>query len=299
MPKYAQRASLGSKLDPYKDYLQLRLEHAKPNWIPAVVLKREIDAMGYTGGITILRDYLKPFKTVTPEPIVRFETAPAHQMQIDFTTIRKGRDRIKAFVATLGFSRATYVRFYESEIEENWIDGVKKAFDYFGGVVTEVLCDNAKAIIITRNAYGEGKHVWNTSMLSLANDYGFTLRVCKPYRAKTKGKVERFNGYLKSSFIVPLVAQYKQNGLNIDIDVLNYKVGAWLYDVAHQRIHATTLEKPQVRLDIERQLLRPIPVQYDATYTSAVGIAMPTPIESIQHPLSVYDKLITTREINI
>lgn len=105
---------------------------------------REIAALGYTGGISQLKAYLRAFKVVRADPVVRFETAPGQQMQADFTTIRRGRDRLLALVATLGFSRATFVRFTRSEQFADWRDGLIGAFEYFGGVPREVLFDNTK-----------------------------------------------------------------------------------------------------------------------------------------------------------
>src|SRR5699024_8197152 len=111
MPRYTPRAARPTKLDPYKDYLQARIEAARPHWIPATVLLREIREQGYDGGISQLRAWLAPFKQPAEAPLVRFETPPGKQVQVDFTTIRRGRAPLKAFVATLGFSRASYVRF--------------------------------------------------------------------------------------------------------------------------------------------------------------------------------------------
>jgi|SRR5690625_1483340 len=108
-PEYRPRAPRPTKLDPYKDYLQARIEAARPHWIPATVLLREIREQGYPGGISQLKAYLAPFKQRPEEPLIRFETPPGKQMQVDFTTIRRGRSPLKAFVATLGYSRATYV----------------------------------------------------------------------------------------------------------------------------------------------------------------------------------------------
>lgn len=73
-------------------------------------------------------------------------------MQADFTTIRRGRDRLLAFVATLGYSRAAFVRFTDSERFEDWRDGLIGAFEYFGGVPRQVLFDNTKTVIIKRDA---------------------------------------------------------------------------------------------------------------------------------------------------
>ncbi|MCV5720938.1 IS21 family transposase, partial [Escherichia coli] len=83
-------------------------------------------------------------------------------------------------------------------------------------------------------------HRWNAKLLDCAKKYNFRARVCKPYRAQTKGKVERFNSYLKSSFIVPLKASLKVVDLSLDVDMANAYIGRWLSETANQRIHATT-----------------------------------------------------------
>src|SRR5690606_34170903 len=132
--QYGPREARPCKLDPFKPHLLERIEQARPDWIPATVLLREIQAAGYTGGISQLKAYIRPFKAVCADLVVRFETELGLQMQADFTTIRRGRDRLLAFVATLGYSRATFVRFTDSERFEDWRDGLIAAFEYFGGV---------------------------------------------------------------------------------------------------------------------------------------------------------------------
>ncbi|EGY28036.1 Transposase [Candidatus Regiella insecticola 5.15] len=147
--------------------------------------------------------------------------------------------------------------------------------------------------MIERDAFGEGQHRWNAHLLILARDYGFSLRACRPYRPKTKGKVERFNGYLKHSFITPLAASLKQLGLELDVDTANGQIGQWLNDIAHQRIHGTTDEKPQVLLEQERQRLQPLPVKSPTdSPLPALTRHQVIPTESLQHPLSVYDQLL-------
>src|SRR5689334_11412389 len=74
--QYGPRSVRRTKLDPYKDYLLERICAARPRWIPAVVLLREIQERGYPGGVTQLKEFLKPHRQATPEPVVRFETAP-------------------------------------------------------------------------------------------------------------------------------------------------------------------------------------------------------------------------------
>jgi transposase len=109
--RYSVRDPRPCKLDEYKGYLDARIAQARPRWIPATVLLREIRERGYAGGITQLRDWLQPMKQGEADPVVRFETPPGQQMQADFTHVRRGRDPLLALVATLGYSRASYVTF--------------------------------------------------------------------------------------------------------------------------------------------------------------------------------------------
>lgn len=294
MPRYRKRSGRVSKLDPYKAYIGQRIKAAHPDWIPAAVIYQEILAQGYPGKIRILSNYLARLKPRTkPDPVVRFETAPGQQMQVDFTTIYRGRETLKAFVATLGNSRASYVHFYDNERTETWIEGLVRSFEFFGGVAHEVLFDNAKTIMIERDAYAPGQHRWNAALLSIANDYGFIPKVCRPYRAKTKGKVERFNGYLKSSFVVPLKATLRSAGLKLDVAAANAHIGIWLTQVANERVHGTTGSIPNHLLQLEQNALLPLPVKYgNAVAHPALSNHCPPPVESLQHPLCIYDQFL-------
>lgn len=291
-PSYSKREQKTPILEPYKQYLLDRVEAAKPRWIPATVLCSEIKLLGYEGSVTTVKCFIRPFKKTIEDPVVRFETDPGVQMQVDFTTIKLGKNTIKAFVATLGFSRACYVKFTATEKQGDWLGGIQEALEYFEGVPKEILFDNAKCIMIRRDAYGEGSHQWNTALLEHAKKYGYKPKACKPYRAKTKGKVERFNSYLKQSFVTPLVATLKQAGLELTIDLANAKVGPWLSEVAHQREHGTTKEKPQVRLEQERQVFLALPKCVVNPLNIAPKATSPMPFESYQHPLKVYDQLL-------
>jgi transposase len=290
--RYKPRPSRASKLEPFKPYVLERIEAARPHWIPATVLLRELQELGYAGSLTQLKVWLAPMKRVQPEPVVRFETPPGEQMQADFTVVRRGRDPLLALVATLGYSRATFVRFSQREDFAALAAGLVDAFEYFGGVPAQVLFDNAGTVIIKRNAYGDGLHKWHPGLRELANTYGFVPRVCRPYRAKTKGKVERFNGYLKGSFLVPLAATLKTSGLRLDVETANRAVRRWLDEVANSRIHGTTGERPDVRLAFERNVLLPLPKAACVQLPAQRPAGQPIPVESLQHPLSVYDELL-------
>jgi transposase len=108
--QYGPRKARPTKIDNYKRYLQDRLQGAGKVWLPATVLLREIRAQGYDGGITRIKGYLREIRPAPPdEPIVRFETEPGRQLQIDFVVFRRGELPLRAFTAELGFSRYSYV----------------------------------------------------------------------------------------------------------------------------------------------------------------------------------------------
>jgi len=291
--RYSPRAARPCKLDPFKAYLQERIAQARPRWIPATVLHREIAEQGYEGGISQLKAWLAPMKSVAPEPAVRFETAPGEQMQADFTVVRRGRDPLLALVSTLGYSRATFAKFTDREDAQALCRGLLESFDYFGGVPEHVLFDNTKTVVIERDAYGPGLHRWNDALLELADRCGFKPRLCRPYRARTKGKVERFNGYLKSSFLVPLAATIEAAGLRLDVGLANVHVRRWLDEVANARVHGTTGAVPAHRLVEERAVMLPAPPLRAQLSTTPSRVA--TPVESLQHPLAVYDALLEMR----
>lgn len=280
------------KLDPFKDYIIERMTAAAPDRIPATVLFREIRERGYAGGETRVKQFVRGLVPVAAEPVVRFETEPGHQMQADWASVGRGTDKLKVFIATLGWSRATYVEFCDDEKVETLIGCHENAFLAFGGVPREVLYDNMRTVVIERNTYGRGVHRFHAGFLDYARHAGVLPRLCQPYRAQTKGKVERFIGYLKRSFWVPFVASMRQAGLRPDRCAANAAVARWLREVANARVHATTREVPAERLLTEAPLLQSLPAPYGGRSLRSL---QPPParkaIMGYQHPLAVYDKL--------
>lgn len=288
-PMYGPRPPTGSKLDPFKEYLATRSQAAHPDRLPATVLFEEIRAMGYDGGITILRDYLRAIRpTSAPDPVVRFETGPGEQMQVDFCCVRKGKHRLSAFVALLGYSRAAFVRFVGDERLETLLTCHEEAFAYFDGIPRSVLYDNMKTVVIERDGYGPGRHRFHPRFRDFAGHHGFIPRLCQPYRAKTKGKVERFIRYLRGSFIVPLATRLKQAGLVLDVGTANAEVLTWLRETANRRKHGTTGQLPSTLLEEDRRGLLPLPPSWT---DKARPAALPTP-HPIQRDLSVYEEVL-------
>ncbi len=289
-PKYEQKVKRETKLAAHESYLRARQESAQPLWIPATVLHREIVARGYLGGQSQLRALMRTLKPAPAvEPLVRFETPPGEQMQVDWVEFRKGADPLHAFCATLGYSRASYVEFVTDMKVDTLIGCHEHAFHALGGVSRRILYDNMKTVVLERDTYGEGQHRYHAGFLDYAKHSGFVIKLCRPYRAKTKGKVERFNGYLKGSFLVPLAATLQASGLRLNAELANAHVRRWLDEVANARVHATTKAVPALRLAEERAVMLPAPA-LKAPAPAATRVALP--VESLQHPLSVYDALL-------
>jgi transposase len=224
-----------SKLDAYKDYLRQRYAECG---LSAVRLLDEIRPMGYTGSIIILRRYLRtlePDRIVRQKATVRFETPPGYQAQADWGFCGKFPDRegrlvpIYVFVMVMGYSRMLYVEFATSMKVEELIRCHQNAFEFFGGWPQTILYDNMKQVRIDRQN-------WNRQFLDFAHHHGFTPRTHQPYRARTKGKVERMVDYVKDNFL---------NGRSFGgWEDLNAQARHWLSETANVRIHGTTGRKP-------------------------------------------------------
>jgi len=297
VPTGQSRSAKPTKLDGYRGYLMARVASAQPDWIPASVLFDEITALGYSGCVRTVSGYLSDLKPMgRADPVVRFETLPGQQMQVDWGVFKLNGRRVSLFLGTLGWSRFNFGVFVDNEQFETLRECHEQAFEAFGGVPSEVLYDNMRTVVHQRNAYGRGLHRFHPGLNDLAHHYGFLPRLCQPYRAKTKGKVERSIGYVRRSFFVPLVSRYQQLGQVLDLEALNLEFARWLALSANARVHGTTGEIPNERLERERTALQALPPRRSGGQPRA-GHTQPSlittyPVETLQHPLSVYDDLL-------
>ncbi|EIM30699.1 IS21 family transposase [Microvirga lotononidis] len=184
---------------------------------------------------------------------VRFETAPGHQMQIDFgdTRVWIGGERVRVhlFVATLGYSRRLHIRPSLRERQADWFEGMEGAFLRFGGVPAEVLFDNPKALVEHHDAATREVR-FNGRLHAFARYWGFAPRACAPYRARTKGKDERGVGYVKKNAIA---------GRRFESwAALEAHLDRWTREIADQRVHGTTGVAPAERFADEAGALRPL-----------------------------------------
>jgi transposase len=239
-----------TQLDPFTGIITTRL--ATYPELSAVRLFEEVRAAGYPGGITQVREYVARVRPrPEPEPVVRFETAPGQQAQVDFAEFRLPWGKRFALVVVLGYSRLLWLKFYPRQTLATVIAGLEEAFAYVGGVPRELLFDQLKAVIVEDHRHEDGKLLENAEFLRFAAHWGFRIRACRPYRAKTKGKVERPIRYIRSNFF------YGREFIG-DADLDAQRV-AWMDGVANVRVHRTTLCVPRVRFETEEVMhLQPL-----------------------------------------
>ena len=255
-----ERKKRGSKLDEYKEKVDELLSQGVWN---TVVMLRELQAQGYQGSRTILREYVKPKRVLRAgKATVRFETAPGEQLQSDWGEVLvdvAGREtRVHFIVNELGYSRRFHFWCAEREDAEHTYEGLIRSFEYFGGVTQEVLVDNQKSAVLKHPVGGQPQ--FNERFVDLAGHYGFTPKACKPYRARTKGKDERMVGYIKGNFFMRYRAFESWPHLN--------QLGElWLAEEADPRVHGTVKEIVLERFQREQPFLKPLPVsRYDTSY---------------------------------
>jgi len=285
---YKERGAVARKIDAYRGIIDTRLQ-AFP-LLSSVRLHAEIRAAGYVGGYTQVKEYVRQVRPVVDDPVVRFETPPGLQGQVDFAHFRLPWGRRWALLVVLGYSRLLWLRFFRRQTMETLFAGLEQAFAYFEGVPRELLFDQMRSVIVNDERLRGGALVENAEFLRFANHWGFRARACRAYRAKTKGKVERPIRYVRENFF------YGRSFLNDDD--LNVQGLQWLEQVANVRVHGTTDERPIERFDREERValnsLAPRP------YRSLVLSMTPQPslrplatprLEVQRRPLEVYTRL--------
>jgi transposase len=260
-----ERETTPSVLDSYKDYLRGRLEVAD---FTAQRLFQDIQAQGYAGGYNLVKRFVAPLRAEHHrQAVMRFETQPGHQAQIDWSAfglmvVDGVRKALSCFSMILGFSRYQYIEFTLSQNLASFLSCHVHAFDYFGGVPNELLYDNLKTAVLS---HVDGTVEWQSTFTDFAAYYGFTPRACRPFRAQTKGKVERPFPYIRSNFFLGRTFT--------GLDDVNAQGRHWLEHTANVRIHGTTHERPLDRFQLERGQLRALPQQayrtVETTFRSA------------------------------
>ena len=248
-PTKVKRRMRKGKLEPYKDYINERIKEGTTN---CEVLFDEIQKLGYEGKMTILREYVRPYRLQPKkQATVRFETPPGRQGQMDWSDVwtyevDSEMRMVYAFSIILGYSRMRYIEFTTDMTLETLMKCHMNAFAFFNGVPQQILYDNMKTAVISHNLNGIK---FNQKFEDFLAYYGITPKACKPRRAQTKGKIERSFGYMKQKFF--------KRRIEKTLEQLNRDVLEWLQNTANKKKNDTTKESPEKRFEVEQGFLAP------------------------------------------
>ena len=264
-PAYKKRMPAPGVLESFTPYLRERLT-AYPG-LTATRLWREIRERGFAGGYSTVRDGVRDLRPPRSSGFeVRYETPPGEQAQVDFARFEvefadePGVRRIVwLFSMVMGCSRLIWARFVLHQDLQTVLRCHMAAFEALGGAPRTILYDRMKTAVIGEDA--DGLVVYNRALVDLARHYGFQPRACRPYRPKTKGKVERPFRYIREDFFL--------GGVFRDLDDLNAQLRRWLDNVANPRVHATTHRVVNEAFAEEKAFLQALP---EASYRAVLRL---------------------------
>jgi len=271
-----RRPGRARALDRWESFLRGRAPEVGFN---AAVLYRELKLQGYVGSYPSLVRYLRPWRQEHRSDeacTVRFETSPGEQAQVDWGSawvwLGEERVRVHVFTMVLGYSRRVFAFGYREEGLASLLDAHRRAFEHFGGRTETILYDNPRTIVLAKDE-SSGWVKWNAKFKDRMDFYGVTIRLCRYYRAQTKGKVESGVKYVKRNAL----AGRRFAGL----EQLNAWLLQWGLEVADQRVHGTTHELPAERF-----------ARSEAAALSAVDARPPAPQERIESRIVPRDGLV-------
>ncbi len=249
---HRERKRRPSKLDPF---LPLIRKLVLTDELSCVRVLEEIRALGYTGGHTIVQDYVATFRpTPSKRPHLRFETAPGVQGQVDlspYTVMLSGEPTpVVCFSFVLGFSRWHFIRFLLHADVHSICHCHVLAFEDVGGVPHEILYDRMKQVVLESHKDGV---IFHALFERMAQHYGFRAVPLAPGYKEGKGKVENPFKYVEGNFLAGRTFH--------DLADLNRQARKWLEGTARVRVHRTTHEQPVARLEREQPALIALPPQ--------------------------------------
>jgi transposase len=241
-----------SKLDPFKPTIAEFLEQ-DPH-VRATVIAQRLRPLGFSGGLSILKEYLHGVRAQAnaPRAYVRMEPGPGERFEVDWghfdTLSYQGHARkLYAFCLVECHSRKLYLEFTHSQSFETFVRCHIHAFRFMGGIARELWFDN----LATAVAEHDGNLVrFHPRFLAFAREYSFLPRACHVRAAWEKGKIERAIGYARTSFW-PLRTF-------TDLADVNSQALQWLNEVANQRRHRETGHTPRERFQLEALCSLPV-----------------------------------------
>jgi len=241
-----------SALEPFKPYIVERLTELPE--LTAARLMLELRDRGFKLGITQLRRYVAQVRTpISRKAYLRVEFEPAEQAQVDwgsFGHLRIGPAQrpLSVFAMVLSWSRAIFIDFSLDQQMETFCRMHRRALEFFGGVPRRIVYDNLKSVVL----HHVGSTVqFNPRFLAFAGHYLFEATAAPVRYPQFKGRVEASIKYIRQSFFYGRTFS--------SLDDVRAQAASWRDQIANERIHGTTRERPSQRLLIERPRLRALP----------------------------------------
>lgn len=241
-----------SKLDSLKPQIQSWLERHPYSAQQVFQLLRDD---GYTGGYTIVKEYVRKVRPRKPDAYLTLSFAPGENAQVDWGSfgvvpVGNTRRQLSFFVMVLSYSRQMYIEFTLSQKQEHFLQCHENAFLYFGGIPQKIMIDNLKTGVLEHKR-GEPPVV-NPRYADYARHCGFEVVACNPRSPQEKGRVENGVGYVKKNLL---------RGLRID-DFAHLAAPArrWLDEVANVRQHRETGKTPRELWEKEQPYLQSLPL---------------------------------------
>jgi transposase len=256
----------GSILDPYESAIRAVLDDA-PDMLAPAVLER-LRPLGYTGGVTILRDRLRRLRPRGQRAsFLTLDFAPGEAMQVDWADFGFALPgvprRVSAFVAVLCYSRRLYIEFTLSQRMGTFLRCMERCLAFNSGTTLVDIFDNMKTVV---TSHTQTATVFNPKFLEYARARGFAVRACNVRKANEKGRVERPIGFVRRRFWPG--RRFR------DLLDLNTQAVRWRDDFANGRVHEVTGKVPQLVFDHEeKRLLKPISTTpFDADDVEGTGV---------------------------
>lgn len=249
-----QRGSRPSLLDPYMSRLRGWLEETPE--LKAPQLLERLRPLGYSGGITILRDRIQKLRPrQSPRAFLTLDFAPGEALQVDWADFGFALPgvprRVSAFVAVLAYSRYLYLEFTVSQAMGAFLRCMDRALAFFGGVTTADVFDNMKTVVLEHPRGRPAR--FNPRFLAYANARGgFAVVACTPANPTSKGRVERPIGFVRERFW--------PGRRFADLLDLNAQAFTWRDRFANCRTHDATGKVPALVFEHEeKHTLKPVP----------------------------------------
>jgi transposase len=205
-----QRPARRPKLDAWVGAIDQILENdktrgKKQRHTAKRIFERLRDEHAYTGGYTIVKDYVRLRKLSQREMFVPLEHPPG-DAQADFgeaMVVIGGVERKTHYLAVdLPQSDDCFVMAFPAETTEAFLEGHNHAFAYFQGVPRTILYDNTKLAVA--RILGDGTRTKTRAFTELQSHYLFAEKFGRPGKGNDKGKVEGLVGYARRNFMVPV-----------------------------------------------------------------------------------------------